>query len=241
MKLFAVAGWKYEPEWLVDKMKENMSFFDEICIVDTRNRKEFWIDEGYYRKLQRKELQKKGIKPGDWVFVTSPDERLETGAESEIKSFMAQYVDKIGSFPLKEMWTPTAFRVDGIWNNKTRPRLYQYRPGQIFSSKRIQQAPVPVLPKCERLPMKSRIYHLKNIEPENRINRAEAYKKMDPEYRYMNRRNPSLRLIDPDRKLLNMGYDYLYNEEGMVLRTIEKGREFTPPYNKKYFFTPKFE
>lgn len=233
-KIFAVAGWKYEPEWLVDDMKVNLSWMDKICIVDTRHRvNEFWIHEGEYRQLQRMALIDAGIRVGDWVYVTSPDERLEDRAKDVIPTLLNRNVNYV--FNLCEMWTPNQYRVDGIWGNKKRPRLYRFEHNQRFSNKRIQQAPIPLNGK-QKVNIDLNIYHLKMIDPESRINRVEAYKKTDPNYIYQKRGNGRLKSIDPDGKFDKMGYDYLIDEQGMILKEIEQGRGYTPDHKRNYVF-----
>ncbi len=232
MRLFAVAGWKYEPDFLVEQMKENLHWFNEICVVDTRHRKnEFWIHEGEYRLLQRKALEDAGIREGDWVYVTSPDERLEDRAESIIKNAIKKVTaPTIFRFRLREMWTPNEYRIDGIWGKKTRPRLYPYLPDQKFSNKRIQQPPTPI-GEYNRVSLNLNIYHLKMINPRNRTARVKAYKKTDPEYKYLRRNNSAKwQRVDPQHKFLNQGYNYLLDESGIKLKRVSELRKFTPTY-----------
>lgn len=232
--MYVVAGWWKEPAHLVEDMKENLAWADKICIVDDRHRKT-WRHEGEYRLLQREELQKAGIRPWDWVLVTSPDERWEKKAETVIRN-IAQYKRRtIYRFHLKEMFTPTEYRVDGIWGRKTRPRLYPYLPDQVFSKKRIQQPPTPAGNYGRRL-LDINIYHLKNIEPESREGRAEAYKKTDPNYIHLPRNARSVKAIDPEGKYERLGYDYFKDTEGIKLQKIPKRRQFTPAYTKPYIF-----
>lgn len=240
-RLFVVAGQKYEPDWLVDDMRSNMSWADRVCIVDTRSRtKEYWIHEGQYRQLQRQELIRAGIKAGDWVLVTSPDERLEKNAEERIRDFIdrPQNGSAVGVLKLWEMFTPNEYRTDGIWGRKVRPRLYMFAKNQKFANRRIQTRPTPI-GNYRNVVLPVNLYHLKMIEPENRIARAEAYKKTDPRYHYQSRNSGAFAKIDQEGKFKRLGYDYLSDIEGMVLETIPAGREYTPPYTKPYYFEPK--
>lgn len=234
-RLYVVGGQWQEPDELVADWRESFSWADAICIVDDRHRTT-WRNEGQYRKLQRQELQKAGIQTGDWVFVTSPDERLEVGAEKIIREEIEKPLGlRTYSFDLKEMFTPTEYRIDGIWGLKTRPRLYPYLPGQIFSTRRIQQSPIPrstYTQKYKRLKLDLNIYHLKMIEPENREQRVEQYKKTDPNYQFQRRNNPKLKEIDKEGRFEKLGYDYLADLDGMILEELPKGREFTPKYRR---------
>lgn len=235
-RIFIVGGWRWEPEELVNDWKESFAWADKICIVDDRDRVGEWGDEGEYRILQRMELEEAGIEAWDWVFVTSPDERLEVGAEKVIREEIAKDLGlRTYSLDLKEMFEPLKYRTDGIWGRKTRPRLYPYLPHQVFSSRRIQQAPVPQSrrrQKYRRLKLDLNIYHLKMIEPENRQQRVDQYKKTDPNYRFQRRNSPALKELDPEGKFARLGYDYLNDLDGMVLEQIPEGRGYIPQYRR---------
>lgn len=238
-RIFVVGGWRYEPKHLVDDWKKSFDWADHISIVDDRERKGGWIDEGDYRILQREQLIKDGIEVGDWVLISSPDERMEVSSNEVLRSMIArfQYQDFIFKFHLKEMFAPTEYRIDGLWSRKTRPRMYPFKLDQEFSKKRIQQAGTPIEKRYYRKLLDLNIYHLKMIEPENRETRVKQYKDTDPNYRYQPKDNPRMRRIDPEGKFKKMGYDYMTDLEGMTLEKIPKGREYTPeyrPYNLSY-------
>src|SRR5690606_29458610 len=148
-------------------------------IVDDRHRKT-WRNESEYRLLQRKTLEKAGIKRGDCILVTSPDERWENNAQRVIRDVIDNTSKPtIYKFHLREMFNPTDYRTDGIWGMKTRPSLYPYLPNQKFSKKRIQQLPTHVNGVYKIQLLNINIYHLKNIEPESRAERVAAYKLTD--------------------------------------------------------------
>jgi hypothetical protein len=187
-RLIAVFGIKYEPQWLVDDLMENLApHVDGFAIVDCRDRTdEFWIHEGEYRKLQRKALEDAGA---DWALVTSPDERWAPDFSKHVRP-MINNADRwahrrtppVLVFPLLEMWTPTHARVDGIWGRKTRARVYKLLPNQTYQDRRLQTSPVPIDRRYPRRRMNTPLIHLKMIEPENRPARAEAYAVCDPQH-----------------------------------------------------------
>lgn len=239
-RLFISYGVKYEPQWLVDDMQENLHYADCFAEVDCRAREtEFWIHEGEYRRLQRKALLEAGIRRGDWVLVTSPDERWDDSGEQTIRELMDKQEKAVYVFPLREMWNPTQYRVDGIWGRKTRPRLYPFEENQIFSDRRLQSIPVPVYPRYpRRFVPELNLYHLKTIEPESRKNRALAYEVCDPRYKLQSGR--SHKSIDPEGRFAAEGYHYLYNEDGLETEEIPEGKGFSPAYDRPYIFKPNF-
>jgi hypothetical protein len=214
-KLVALFGWKYEPEWMVEELKENLApFVDDFCILDDRNRThELWRHEGEYRKILRKMAFEK---KADWVLITSPDERFDDNAKDIIPKLLNTHKPIVYTFPLREMYTPDSYRVDGIWGRKVRPRLYRLKHGQQLANKRIQSRSYPN--GLRKVHVDVNIYHLKHIEPENRVMRAEVFKQ-----------------TDPDNKFQRIGYDYLADETGIEMQKINV--PYSPFYTKKYIFT----
>lgn len=219
-KLVAMFGIKYD-EALVPGLMTNLSaWVDDFAVVDDRRKKELWGHEGEYRKELRKiafDLK------ADWVLITSPDERWEINAGATIRNLIDYNNDKIiYEFKLRELFTPYQYRVDGIWGNKVRRRLYPLRKDQTIAYKKIQCPSFPQDPDYNVVPVDINIYHLKMIERENRIMRARVFNATDPNSEYQ-----------------DIGYDYLADEDGMELKFIDEGREYEPPYERWYFNVPK--
>lgn len=238
-RIYAVAGWRYEPEWLVDELRRNLAWVDELVIVDDRARTdELWVHEGQYRLMQRSALEDAGIRPWDWVLVTSPDERWEDNAARVIPSLIRRRRRAIYSFPLREMWTATHYRVDGMWGNKWRPRLFPYLPGQTFTQKAIQTAPTPVGGGYTRIRQpRVTLYHLENIQAASRAERAIVYEALSPGSVRRCRRSRYWRRHDPTgRYIRRYGFAYLADTRGMLLQPVPKHRAFTPAPTRPYIF-----
>lgn len=222
-KLVAIFGWKYEPEWLVDDLKENLKgWVDDFAIIDDRDKTdELWGHEGDYR-LRGWEMARD--MKADWAFWTSPDERWEKDAGKKIRPLIDHYKgEKIFEFYLKELYHSNWYRCDGIWNEKYRMRLFPILDDQIFRYQPIQVGGVPHGDyQVERVDVN--IYHLKMIEKENRRVRTEVFKALDPSNRYQ-----------------EIGYDYLDDERDATMMRIPKGREYYPAYTRKYVFQPPQE
>lgn len=214
MKLVACFGVRYDKELLPDLIR-NLDFVDEFAILYDFCRKELWINEAEYRLKLRKLAE---AKEADWILITSPDERFEKNAGKKIRQLIEQDRDEMYQFNLKEMYTPTHFRTDGIWGKKKRYRLYPVREGQMYSKNKIQCPPYPLGSNLQIVDTGLNIYHLKMIEKRNRKLRQDVFK-----------------TLDPDRKFQSIGYDYLTDESSIQLEPIPKGREYYPEY-KGYKF-----
>jgi hypothetical protein len=216
-KLVACFGIKYEPQWLVDELIQNLSpFVDDFAILDDRDRThELWRNEAEYRQVLR---QKAFDLNADWILWTSPDERWCNNAKIVIPPLLHTEKDIVYVFKLYEMYTPTQYRSDGIWDRKQRPRLYRLKEGQNVGTNPIQTRSYPL--EYSRVPIQNvGIYHLKHIEEQNRINRADVFQALDPNNDYQ-----------------KIGYDYLKNDEGIELKKIP--RLYQPMYEKSYIFDP---
>lgn len=218
-KLVAVCGQKYEPDWMVDELRENLSWVDELIVLNCKDRtEELWIHEGDYRLQLREMARAAGAK---WLLITSPDERFEKNAGETIRPLIDHnWENKIYEFELKELFHPMWYRCDGVWDTKYRQRLYPLKDDQIMKYQPIQCPGIP-MGDYEVVHLPIMIYHLKMIEKENRRLRKEVFNSLDPEKKYQ-----------------TMGYDYLDDEVNAAMRRIDAGREYYPPYTKKYTFNP---
>ena len=141
---------RYEPQWLVDDLRENLSWVDGFAELDDRDRAEPWSNTAERVKRLFAIVREMGA---DTVFYTAPDERLQDGAGEVLRALApGRY-----SLNLRELWTPDSYRVDGTWGGRRRKRFYTLD----------DDSPV--------IPLNIDIYHLKMIEPENRAERARVH------------------------------------------------------------------
>lgn len=250
VKLVAVAGLRWEPEWLLADMAVNLEpFVEGVAVVDCRPPgaaplvgysavvrhpmapADPWLHEGDYRVLQRAALEEAGA---THALVTSPDERWDFTARQ-----IRQACGELGrakfvlQFPLRELWTATQYRADGIWGRKTRRRVFPLLAGQTMTRRRLQSSPVPIDAGYRTVPLPDvLLWHLKMIEPGNRVTRAAAYEKADPGYKLIPRRAERFARLDADHggRFGRLGYHYLADEEGIELREIPPGHGYAPAY-----------
>jgi hypothetical protein len=216
MKLVAVYGRRHEPQWLIDDMLANLApIVDDVVCVDDRQRAatEAWGHEGRFRARQREAAMAAGA---DWVLVVDPDERLEARAATVLRPLL-DGPDALFRFNLRELFTPTSYRIDGKWGLVRRTRMYRARPGQAMSAKPIHAPPVPILSGMPKVDVDVNIYHLKMIEPANRRARARAYA-----------------LAEVQHGVRRRQWAALSSTAGMRLQPIPEGRGYTPAHTGTY-------
>lgn len=217
------ATWKRrdEPQSLIDDLRANLApWVDDFVEMETDRDAPGWPHEGRVLREQRRLLRERGAR---WVLFIDPDERIEDRAVGVVRQACSatRDLDTVFGFPLREMWTPTQWRSDGTWGNKRpRHRLFHLNRGQTFRDKPIHCGVAPVVLRRRRVILEVAMYHLKNIEPENRVARAEAYLAADPEWRHQR----------PERPDRGQDWSWLHDETDLELSEIEAGRGFTPPY-----------
>lgn len=226
-RLVATFGIRWEPQWLVDDMVANLSpWVDDFACIDDRSRDpgEVWGHEGNFRRRQRELCAKMRA---DWILVCCPDERWEDRAGDVVRPLIdGRKHKKIYRFHCREMFTPTAYRVDGRWGHRPRARLYPLLPNQQMAyHKRIHSADTPRNRDYQRVTLDLNFYHLKMIEPENRARRAQVFTDLDPTFSCQ----PSMRTI---------GWDYMTDETGMALEEIPPGRGYSPAHTRRYLWDP---
>jgi len=166
---------------------------------------------------RRRLLQRASELGFDWVLCCDADERYELALLKNLRTIAASFAptDLVHlSVSLKELWnSPRQYRADGIWDGKTRARLFALPPKIVFVRERAlhgQWYPEHLRKYGRGVEMRHHLYHLKMIHAADRRKRRDLYKRLDPENRFQ----PA-------------GYDYLA-EEGPELRlqTVPAGREY---------------
>lgn len=223
VKIVATYKRRDEPDSLIADLRANLSPWVDAFVELQTPRTGPWPHEG--RALERQRQLVRREHGETWVLFIDPDERIEDGAVNVVREAISQAMVRGAGrqaqfqFPLREMWTPTQWRTDGIWGNKKpRTRLFHLHPGQRFRDKPIHCGVVPVGPAGNRITLPVAMYHLKNIEPANRIERARAYLDADPRFEHQRRERHG------------RDWEWLYDETDLELAEIEAGRGFSPPY-----------
>jgi hypothetical protein len=209
-KLVVASAYRYEPTWLVDEWREHVSWADDVLLWDTRNEPAAWVP-----RAERVEWMMRAAEEvrADFVLILDMDERLSLDAPERLRAVADAW--RPGKpfafkFTLLEFFTPTQYRIDGVWGKKTRRRLFH-----LESRRRDMLTP------CTRL-KRPLIAHTKMMEESNAAVRAETF----------NRWNT----WDRAGRGGGEGFDYLADRSGMVLKTIPEG--MFPPLRPWKFRVP---
>jgi len=227
-RVIAVTTQRSEPDWLVNDLVANLSPWVADVLVLQVPKSGPWGHEGQQNATKREMLRKAGA---TWALFVDPDERIEDRAAEAVPpilhaAYQAGSRYGVYGFPLREMWTPDAYRVDGSWGHKMpRHRLFWLRSNAVYPDKPIHSGVAPLSTRRYREVLPVNLYHLKNIEPSNRTERAKAYMQADPTFAHQR----------PETAQLN--WDWMADETNLQLETIPEGRGFTPPYAHPYTFT----
>jgi hypothetical protein len=153
----------------------------------------------------------------DWLIGLDADERLESGfrdrAEREIDRAKRQG-HRAYRVHVREIWDdPLHFRADGLWGKKSSARLFEARRDHDFHMQRLHCHWAPLnsmengdFPQADLL-----LYHLRMLREEDRQKRRLGYE-----------------TLDPNREHQAIGYAYMTDATGLVLKRIARGREYVP-------------
>lgn len=223
-RVVAVTTQRDEPDWLVNDLTANLPWCADV-LVHKVPRSGPWGHEGQQNAAKRELLRQAGA---TWALFVDPDERIENAAADIIPDLLGQARRGTATafgFPLREMWTPTAYRVDGTWGaKKPRVRLFWLRPEGVYPDKPIHCGVAPFGSRASMALLPVNLYHLKNIEPGNRVERAKAYMAADPAFAHQK------------PETVQQNWDWLTDETGLQLEEIPEGRGFTPVYTRPYEF-----
>lgn len=150
-----------------------------------------------------------------WALAVDPDERFEASIRDEIPNLLSRSDVRAHSFPVREMYTPTHYRIDGVWGEKRQVRLLSLDQGVITPPGDLHLSWVSFIPAAHINDTEINLYHLKMITAERRKARADLYNH-----------------LDPNGIMQRIGYDYLADDAGAELEEIAAGRAYFPPHEE---------
>ncbi len=177
---------------------------------DDRSSKELYSDETHRRRALLREARGLGA---DWVLAVDPDERFEAGLAGAIKRLTAVWRPTAWSFDLREMYTEADYRIDGLWGQKRRVRLFSLSGASEPYGAMLHGQWLPTGARHRERYSGFNLYHLRMISPERRRLRRDLYKALDQDNHYQ-----------------EVGYDYLADDEQAVLEKIPRRREYLPAH-----------
>jgi glycosyltransferase involved in cell wall biosynthesis len=173
-----------------------------------------WDEPGNYRAL----VTAAADAGADWVISLDADERVErqfrARAERAIRRGGLLGCDAF-AVRLRDLWSaPDRQRVDGVWGRRAPLRMFRARrPGASLDARRVHASKVPLdARRLGRYPPLAdvRVYHLRMVDPADRLRRRRRYEQLDPD----------------GRLNAGFGYEYLTDETGLQLRPVNGKRGF---------------
>lgn len=161
------------------------------------------IDEGTNRAIVSKAARENGA---DWALAIDPDERPELRFLQNIRSIVAEAPDEVCyGLHFRECWGDAhKYRSDGIWGRKRRHGFYTLQDDDEFKYKqRIHSKWYADQLVGKEQDLDYSIYHLKMVKKSERKARQDLYNRIDSKKEYQ-----------------PIGYDYLTDENGLMLTSI---------------------
>jgi hypothetical protein len=171
----------------------------------------------FFEVENRKALLSKACELGaGWVLCCDADERYEKAFLKDLGRLTMENPDQsVIALRLRALWnTPDQYRIDGIYADRHKYVLFPCVPFENYYSLKVLHRPwyPPALDRPERKQILSfNLYHLKSIDPKDRIRRYEKFKTVDPCFKEQ-----------PE------GYEHLIEERNAVFERIPDGREYDP-------------
>jgi len=207
-RVVAIFSFRYDAHLVPDLIENLRPIVDGFIAYDDRGATAPYTDERARKAALLQAARDMGAR---WVLCVDPDERLEKAASARVPMMTRVIEPVVWNFRLREMYTPEAYRVDDIWKGKRISCLFPLLEGQVFSDALLHGQRRPLNPEYERRDSGLNIYHLKMIALERRLARRDLYKALDPCNAYQ-----------------KIGYDYLGDEDGLVLKKVPSRRGYKP-------------
>src|SRR5262249_12788855 len=150
-----------------------------------------------------------------WVLAIDPDERIELAGATRIRNLTGERQRVIWQFNLREMFTASSYRVDGIWGSKMQGRLFPIFDGPLCSEQPLHGAWCTAPANYSIVPAGLNLYHLKLISHTRRLARRDLYHR-----------------LDPNRLYQKGGYDYLTDLTNAKYEPIAPARDFFPAHRE---------
>lgn len=149
----------------------------------------------------------------DWVLCCDPDERFEENFLKKLRILTNTSRKVCYNIHFRELWDKfNQYRADGIWDTKSKGILFPLSQNMTFNYRHNHHISWHYSEIEEIIPLDYNLYHFKMIKEEDRKERQNLYKE-----------------IDPNNEMQSRGYDYLTEEKNLKLKKIS----FFKRYNIK--------
>lgn len=211
-KVLAVFSFRYDAHLVPDMLANISPLVDGWAAYDDTGSTELFSDEPRRRRALLMAAREAGA---EWVLAVDPDERFEAGLADAMNRLTSTERTVCYSFAVREMFAPDKYRVDGVWGSKRQARLLRLTDRFAESVAPLHSSWHSLIDGAEHVSTDFNLYHLKMITPRRRQARAELYNRLDPE-----------------RRIQQIGYDYLADDEGAVFEVVAPDRRYLPAHNE---------
>lgn len=153
----------------------------------------------------------------DWLVAVDADERLEDGFGARARGQVVRLERRgiaAAAIRVPELWgAPDRIRVDGVWQERWRSRLFRWRPDAVLDQSALHGhwAPLDARVNGGFVPVDLVAYHLRMIDPDDRIARVRRYRELDRADTWQ-----------------SGGYEYLLDESGLRTEPLPPDRGYAP-------------
>lgn len=205
-RVAAAYSFRYDAH-LVPAMEQNIAPAVHVFLsCDDRGSDGVLTSEPARRVALLQAAQKAGA---DWILIADPDERYEDRLAREMARLTKTPV--IWTFRNREMYSPTSYRIDGLWGAKARASLFPVLPGIRVDEQPLHGRWFSYVDDVALHDSGLNFYHLRMITPERRRARRQLYA-----------------AADPARQSQRIGYDYLDDERHLRTERIKVSARYSP-------------
>ncbi len=210
-RIIAVFSFRYDAHLVPDLIRNISPFVHGYAAFDDRATSLPMTDEPARRNALHAAARQMGA---DWILAVDPDERFERAIADRIGNMTADpELNLIWTFNLRELFTPLAYRTDGIWNEKKQMRLYPAKATIEPLQRGLHGRWIANSANYIEMASGLNLYHLRHVSVRRTRHRRDFYASADPK-----------------RLFHSIGYDYLADTRGMVLKEISTGRRYDPDF-----------
>lgn len=209
-RVLALFSYRFDAHLVPDLLANIDPIVDGWIAFDDRSSISVFSSEVHRRRALLQAARDAGA---DWVLAVDPDERFEAATALQIQTLVRKPGRVAWGFNFRELYSPDAYRVDGIWGTKKRFCLFRMFDPAERTDTGLHDLWYPRDAGFKELNCGLNLYHLKMIEPARRAARRDLYN-----------------FLDPERHDQPIGYDYLADEDGARFEAIAEHRKYFPPH-----------
>lgn len=207
-RVLGVFSFRYDAHLVPDLIANIEPFVDGWISYDDREATGVFSNEVQRRRTLLDAARESGA---TWALAVDPDERFEVSLGDKMAELLEHTGTGAHAFPVREMYSSTHYRVDGVWGEKRQARLLSLSDGVITPPGDLHLPWSYFIPNAQLHHTDINLYHLKMMTAERRKARAALYN-----------------YLDPNRVMQSIGYDYLADDTGAAFEALTAERVYFP-------------